>query len=228
MKKTTYFIAALLTIFSTVFLYSCQHKAYVLPVSLRTGDPTICFERDILPIFQSNCAKGGCHDAGSGKSGYVLDNYQDIVRNGIVAGNPAASKIWQSVAIKILGVTAMPQGAPGLSPTDLDLIKRWIATGAIDSGACSTSNCDTTNFSYSSAIAPIMQTYCVGCHSSSSSNGGRLASYTDVMHAAVNGTLVGDVAHVPGHNAMPLGGNMLQDCQITQIKKWVGAGAPNN
>jgi len=228
MMRTNYFIAILTIVSSVVFMYSCQHPAYVLPVALRTGDPTICFERDVLPIFQSNCAKAGCHDAGGGKSGYVLDSYADVVKKGIVPGNPAASKIWQSVSMHIFGVTVMPQNAPGLSPADLDVLKRWIATGAIDSGACSTSNCDTTKFTYSGAIAPIMQTYCVGCHSSSSSTGGGLATYADVQNAAVNGRLIGDVAHSAGYNAMPLGGNMLQDCQITQIKKWVAAGAPNN
>ncbi len=205
-----------------------MHAPYVLPVSLRTGDPTICFERDILPIFQSNCAKGGCHDASHGASGYVLDNYQDVIKKGIVPGNPAASKIWQSISMKIFSVTVMPKGSPSLSATDLDLIKRWIATGAIDSGACSTSNCDTTSFTYSGTIAPLMQTYCTGCHNSPSAAGGSLADYTSVKYAVVNGRLLGDIEHLPGYNAMPLGANMLDDCQITQVKKWVAAGAPNN
>ncbi|MDR3680123.1 MAG: hypothetical protein P4L41_09170 [Flavipsychrobacter sp.] len=199
-----------------------------MPVNLRTGDPTICFERDILPIFQSNCAKGGCHDASSGRSGYVLDNYKDVIKKGIVPGNPAASKIWQSISMKIFNVEVMPQDGPSLSATDLDLIKRWIATGAIDSGACSTNNCDTTSFTYSGTIAPLMQKYCIGCHNSPSVAGGSLADYTSVKDAAVNGRLLGDIEHLPGYNAMPLGGNMLEDCQITQVKKWVAAGAPNN
>ncbi len=228
MKRTSFFIGILAFVGCMAFLYSCQHQAYVLPEALRTGDPTICFERDVLPIFQSNCAKGGCHDAGGARGGYVLDNYTDVVRKGIVPGNPAASKIWQSVSMHIFGVDVMPKDAPGLSAAELDVLKRWIATGAIDSGACSTSNCDTTNFTYSGAIAPIMQTYCVGCHSSSSSTGGGLATYADVKDAAINGRLIGDVSHSAGYNAMPLGGSMLQDCQITQIKKWVAAGAPNN
>ncbi len=205
-----------------------MHAPYVLPVSMRTGDPTICFERDILPIFQSNCAKGGCHDASSGSSGYVLDNYQDVIKKGIVPGNPAASKIWQSISMKIFNVEVMPKNGPSLSATDLDLIKRWIATGAIDSGACSTSNCDTTSFTYSGTIAPLMQTHCTGCHNSPSAAGGSLADYASVKDAAVNGRLLGDIEHLPGYNAMPLGGNMLDDCQITQIKKWVTAGASNN
>ncbi len=211
----------------TIIINSCSHQPYVLPMNLRTGDPTICFERDILPIFQSNCAKSGCHDAGSGKSGYKLDTYSDIISKGIVPGNPAASKIWESVSMHTFNVTFMPIDAPSLTGTELELIQRWIATGAIDSGACTITPCDTTNITYSGTIAPIMQSNCTGCHFSSSSTGGSLANYASVQNAAVNGRLIGDISHLTGYNAMPLGGK-LQDCQIIQIKKWVAAGAPNN
>lgn len=213
----------------TIIINSCTHQPYVLPTNMRTGDPTICFERDILPIFQSNCAKSGCHDASSHRSGYKLDTYNDIIKKGIVPGNPAASKIWESVSMHTYDVEFMPLDAPSLSATDLDLLQRWIATGAIDSGVtCNTTTCDTANFTYSGAVAPIIQSHCTGCHFSSSSSGGSLADYNSVQNAAVNGRLIGDISHLAGYNAMPLGGAMLEDCQITQIKKWVAAGAPNN
>jgi len=211
-----------------IVINSCSHQPYVLPQSQRTGDPTICFEQDVLPIFQTNCAKSGCHDAESHKSGYTLDNYKDVIKKGIVPGNPAASVIWQSISMKVFNVSQMPINAPKLTASELDVIRRWIGTGAIDSGACSAFTCDTTNFTYSGAIAPMMQTYCTGCHFSASSTGGSLADYTSVMNAAVNGKLIGDISHASGYNSMPLGSPMLQDCQITQVEKWVAAGAPNN
>ena len=76
---------------------SCTHAPFVLPENQRTNDPNICFERDILPIFISNCTQSGCHNAQSNKSGYVLDSYNNIIKKGIVPGNYAASKIWMSV-----------------------------------------------------------------------------------------------------------------------------------
>ena len=227
-KSGAVLVVLLLTICGWIFTNSCTHQAYVLPASMRTGDPNICFERDVLPIFQSNCAKSGCHDGDSRKAGYKLDTYQDIVKKGIVPGNPAASKIWESISMKIFDVEVMPINAPALTASQLSVIRQWIATGAIDSGACNTTVCDTNSFTYSGAIAPIMQLYCTGCHNSPSSTGGNLSDYNDVMNAAVNGRLIGDISHLPGYNAMPQGGTMLEDCQITQIKKWVAAGAPNN
>ena len=207
---------------------SCTHSPYVMPENLRTSATGICFEQDILPIFQSNCAKSDCHDANSGRSGYVLDSYADIVKKGIVPGNPEASKIWQSISMQIFNVSVMPKNAPGLTMAELDAIREWIAAGAVDSGACSTVACDTTTYTYSGVIAPMMQLYCTGCHNSASAAGGSLEDYTDVMNAAVNGRLIGDISHSAGYNAMPQVGSILEDCQITQVKKWVAAGAPNN
>ena len=226
-KKISIIIIIAVIVCGAVIIDSCKHAPYVLPEKLRTGDPTICFEHDVLPIFQSNCAKSNCHDSRSGVQGYVLDNYTDIVKKGIVPGNPAASIIWQCVSMHIFNVTFMPKNAPALSPADLDVIRRWIAAGAIDSGACN-NICDTTKYTYNGTIAPLMQTYCVGCHSSSSSVGGSLADYTSIRNAAVDGRLIGDIAHSPGFNAMPLSGSMLENCQITQIKEWVAAGTPEN
>ena len=212
----------------SMIINSCTHQPFVLPSNLRTSDPGICFERDVLPIFQSNCAKSGCHDEHSHKGGYTLDNYNNIVKKGITPGNPAASKIWESISMRTYDDDFMPIGAPALNTSQLDVIKRWISAGAVDSGACNFTPCDTANFTYSGAIAPMMQLYCTGCHSSPSALGGSLMDYNSVKLAAVNGRLIGDIAHTTGYNAMPKGGTTLDDCQVTQVKKWVAAGAQNN
>lgn len=210
-------------------IVSCSHDPYVLPENLRKGDPNICFDRDILPIFQSACVRGGCHDAASNKEGYTLDSYDNIVKKGIVPGNAAASVIWQSIQQGIFGVKAMPEDAPRLPQQSIDLIKRWINTGAINGGvSCGTSACDTNTYTYSGAVAPIMQTYCVGCHYSSSVAGGSLADYNSVREATINGRLIGDIKHLAGYNPMPQGGAKLEDCKIRQIEKWAESGAPNN
>jgi len=226
-KKIKIVASLMLTLMGAMIINSCVHAPYVMPEGQRTNDPTICFERDILPIFISNCAKSGCHNTQSHESGYELDSYMNIVKKGIVPGNVAASKIWESVTMSTGEGGKMPQNAPSLSAAELDLIKRWIASGAVDSGAC-ISSCDTSNFTYSNAILPMMQTYCVGCHNSASAPGGSLIDYTSVMNAAVHGRMIGNISHQPGYNPMPTGGLTLSDCQVTQVKKWVAAGALNN
>ncbi len=211
----------------TMGINSCVHAPRVMPESKRTNAPGICFERDILPIFVSNCAKSGCHDAGSHEEGYVLDNYQNIIKKGIVPGNVAASKIYESV-MPGNDDDKMPKDAPPLTAVQLDKLKQWIAAGATDGGDCTTP-CDTSNYTYSGVIAPMMTLYCVGCHSSASSPGGSLADYNSVMVATVTGRLIGNISHQAGYNPMPPGSSVqLSACEVTQVKKWLAAGALNN
>jgi hypothetical protein len=227
LKKSFVFIGiSVMAIMGVTGTNSCVHQPYVVPDSLITPDTSICFERDILPVFQSNCAMSGCHNAGSAEDGYVLDNYANIVRKGITPGNAAGSKIWKSIAIET-GDDRMPRNAAPLPAATQDLIKRWINAGAKNGGSCTTA-CDTNAYAYSTTIAPMMQTYCTGCHSSASSAGGSLMDHASVKNAAVNGNLINCVSHTTGYSAMPQGGSKLSDCKITQIKKWVAAGALNN
>jgi mono/diheme cytochrome c family protein len=201
-----------------------------MPDSRRTNDPEICFERDILPIFVSNCAMSNCHSQGSAEKGYVLDNYQNIMRKGIVPGNYAASKIYQSVAGgggSWEDDEKMPKGLAPLNATQLDLLRRWIAAGAVDYGAC-TAACDSSNYTYSGAIAPLMQKYCVGCHNSASAAGGSFADYASVKASVNAGKLLGNIAHTAGFLAMPPTSLQLSSCEVAQVRQWIAAGAPNN
>ncbi|MBL7976522.1 MAG: hypothetical protein JNJ85_16510, partial [Candidatus Kapabacteria bacterium] len=54
---------------------------------------SVCFSRDVLPIFLSNCGMSGCHDATTHAEGYNLTTYSGIMR-GIVAYNPSGSKCY--------------------------------------------------------------------------------------------------------------------------------------
>ena len=87
--------------------------------------------------------------------------------------------------------------------------------------------CDTTNVTFLKSVKPILDSYCVTCHSSSfSSKGVILDNYADVKIQATNGQLVSTIKlGVP--NPMPQTGK-LTDCQIATIQKWVNAQAPNN
>ncbi len=86
----------------------------------------------------------------------------------------------------------------------------------------STATCDTTNaISYSSQIAPIISSACLGCHNPGN---GDLSSHANVAAYTLSGDLYNRV--LTGN--MPNGGPKLSDCDIAKIKKWLDAGAPNN
>jgi hypothetical protein len=55
-----------------------------------------------------------------------------------------------------------------------------------------------------------------------------MGNYAADRAIAVNGKLYGSVSHASGYSPMPKGGNKLNTCQLSQIKKWIDAGSPNN
>jgi len=220
-------------------VYACVHDPFPViapPVEVNPGNDYggttpgcqyvgICFESNVLPIFQSSCAKSGCHDAHSDND-YNLSTYATIVRRGIVPGNANQSKLY-----KVTGYGGEDQMPPWpndkLTTAQRDSIAKWINEGAKNTTKCNCS-CDTTKFTYVATINPLMTSYCAGCHNPNSSGGSViLTTYVGIQAVVLNGKLVGSVTHATGSIPMPQGGK-LSDCQIIQIRKWVDAGALNN
>ncbi len=193
-----------------------------IPGCVSNGD--ICFESSVLPIFLSSCAKSGCHNAQSREEGIVLDSYANIMKKGIVPGNARESELY-----KVLFQTGEDRMPPdgALSQAQKDSIAAWINQGAKNTTNCNCA-CDTARYTYAAVIQPILTNNCVGCHKPGAlSVGIDLSTYTSVKTQVANGKLWGSVSHATGYSPMPQGGK-LSDCQISQISKWIDAGAPNN
>lgn len=225
----------LLTLVATAVFFACTHQAYVTPTTNTNTntnptnpiDTEVCFQRNILPIFVNNCAMTGCHDAITRAEGYALYDYAHIISKGLVKNNANGSKIYTEC---VKG--NMPQSPyTALTAFQLSMLKKWIDQGAVNDTTCFTA-CDTTKYTYSASISTLLSTNCTGCHSTSSSasSGGNiiLDNYAQVKIYAMNGRLLGSVQHATGYSAMPKSMSKLEDCKITQIRKWVAAGAPNN
>jgi hypothetical protein len=252
MKRTLNF--GLLLVCSIMMMISCRHKEVVQPASpanptgnnnnnpnnpvnpnpnpnnpTNPADTGICFERDILPIFISNCAKGGCHDAATRSDGYRLTDYNSIVNSDdFEPGNAEDTKIYEAITDDD-NDDRMPKAPnPRLLATQISLIRRWINEGAKNGTNCS-SPCDSTNYKYSTAIKPMTDKYCVGCHNTASLQGGyAFDSYAGLKKVVDNGRLPGAVKHLAGYSPMPKGGAKLSACEIKQFEKWLADGAPNN
>lgn len=80
------------------------------------------FSTGIAPIMSKNCALGGCH-AGSGRSGVVLETYEQIRDNAGMDRFLIAIK-----RTKENGVSPMPRSGP-LSANDVRAIECWIEEG---------------------------------------------------------------------------------------------------
>ena len=93
--------------------------------------------------------------------------------------------------------------------------------------------CDTTKtISYSQDIVPILNNSCGinnSCHSSSNTSNVDLSNYAGVDTSVVKGKFYSSVNWDGFASKMPKGSpTQISICNITQIKKWVAAGAPNN
>jgi hypothetical protein len=109
----------ILTTFS--WITSCTHNADL------SGLPEVCFERDVLIIFTSSCATGGCHN-GSGE-GPALNNYTNIMKT-IVPGDPYGSSSYKAI-ITTWGENKMPPDQP-ISLDNRTMIRVWIEQGALN------------------------------------------------------------------------------------------------
>lgn len=245
MKSKIYLLLILSAITGMIFLQNCKHEPYgpiPKPVvndttnhhpvdtthhdSTVTGTPcskdTAYFQNTINPLIQSYCSKSGCHDANT-TTDYNLTTYSLIM--GIVKpSNAAGSKLYRTIT----GADDQmpPTSSPQLTSAQIQLIYTWIQQGA-KNNKCT--GCDTSVYSYSKAVQPVMQTYCTGCHSASLASGGvNLDNYVGIAAVASNGKLYGTIAHISGYKTMPLGSASVPTCQITKIKKWVDSGYPNN
>jgi hypothetical protein len=101
------------------------------------ADAPPTFDEHVLPILREKCCS--CHNADKKKGGLDLTSHGQALAGGssgevIAAGDPDGSYLWQLVSHA--SEPKMPPESDKLPDAMLDVIKRWIAAGAIEkSGA---------------------------------------------------------------------------------------------
>lgn len=81
---------------------------------------------------------------------------------------------------------------------------------------------------YLTAITPLFEKYgCYDCHVGSAPQGGiSLQGYSFVKALVDNGKLLGAITHAEGFAPMPQAAAKMSDCDISKVKAWIDAGAP--
>lgn len=231
MKQLTKAIP-ILSVIMLFYISGCQHKSNIQPTNTNNspnhGDTALCFERDILPIFKTNCGTSGCHDAASHEEGYIFTSWGTITSKEFTPGNPGKTELYEKITENDPDkIMPKPPMAP-LTTTQKELIRRWIAEGAKNTTNCG-SLCDSNSFTYAANIKPLADKYCKGCHSTSSAQKGIiLDTYDGLRNATLNGKLLDAINHRTGAVAMPYNVTKLSDCEIRQFEKWAAGGALNN
>ncbi len=209
MRKIT--ILTFTTILSIFTFISCKHDP-TPPIIVQSTVPTgICFQDEILPIIQSNCAYSGCH---AGSQNPDLSTYNGIMKL-VKVGDPQNSSLYKYA----IGNKMPPSPKTLLNLDDVTFIYGWIQQGALDNSCA----CDTTVFTFSGAVSPIIRRNCLGCHGATSAN--PLTTFQQISDKADQILL--DITYQ--YNPMPKPPTAkLSDCKITQIWKWIDSGKPNN
>lgn len=83
-------------------------------------------------------------------------------------------------------------------------------------------DCNTSGITFSNDITPIMENYCVSCHS-----GGNFDA-TDYNSIVLNATDIVDRINATDDTRMPKNLPPLTDCEISKIEIWVTDGSPKN
>src|SRR5262249_10748828 len=104
------------------------------PPDAPTPPKKVSYARDILPLFQQHCM--GCHQPAKAGGGFVMTTHPELLKKGdsdepgIVPGKPEASHVLAQITPK-KGKAEMPRGQPPLAAKEIDLVRRWIAEGAV-------------------------------------------------------------------------------------------------
>ena len=93
----------------------------------------VSFQDDVRPIFESAC--NSCHNPDKKKGGLDLSSYAAMMAGGssgeiVIAGDAAGSRLYGCIT-KTAEPVMPPQG-DGLNAAQLEIIKRWIETGLLD------------------------------------------------------------------------------------------------
>lgn len=96
----------------------------------------VSFSQSVAPVLSKRCL--ACHNAKTAKGRYNMETYAGIVKGGESGAAVVAGKSGDSTLHSLLVDGSMPKDADPLSKEQIELIKKWIDTGAVlDAGFAS-------------------------------------------------------------------------------------------
>ena len=115
----------LLSPFLVFIIFSCSknNEQEMAPATTTCESNNMTFATNIKPILQNFCF--GCHGNGLSQNGISFDTYagvKSVADNGKLVGAISHAS----------GFLAMPQSAPKLSECNINKIKNWVNSGALN------------------------------------------------------------------------------------------------
>ena len=191
------------------------------------------FERDVEPIFKTNCYS--CH-GGTAMVGLDLRTATSILRGShegpVVAKHaPEASLLYRKVSRRM-----MPPPAFNLKLTDseIDTVRRWIEAGApSDEEATIAAKREEETARFEELALPIFEDRCFACHAADQPMGGLdLRTVQSVLKGSEGGPVISDLGSIKSilirkltsREMPPPGmGQPLSDGEIRTLARWIDA-----
>jgi WD40 repeat protein len=101
-----------------------------------SAEDKVNYQDQILPLIEANCSK--CHNADKKKADLELTSYEGVLKGSgsgaiVVSGNADSSKLWK--AVTHAEDPMMPPNRPKLADKDLELFRKWINGGLLETAA---------------------------------------------------------------------------------------------
>ncbi len=92
------------------------------------GSDPVGFESRVLPLLQAKCLV--CHGPAVRQGGLSLATRDDVLRGGKTGAAAVPGKPNESLLLTMVVTGKMPMGSAKLAENEIDLLRRWIETGA--------------------------------------------------------------------------------------------------
>ena len=112
-------------------LQSCSYEQIVEPEIAVCDSSLVYFAKEVLPILNSNCALGGCHDLSTQSGDVILTDYTNVMNTaGIKPDNAEESVLYKRITSSNPDERMPPPPRDTLAEAQKDIIRKWIDQGA--------------------------------------------------------------------------------------------------
>jgi hypothetical protein len=173
--------------------------------------PKVSFRKEVVPIVTAGPC--GCHNTSvTVRAVLFSDNKTNTIYYDAILARKSQFEAW------VNGGTHPGGGEIDFSPSEKNLIKKWISEGGNDDGA----GCTVTGaVRYTTDILPIYTTSCKGgtCH-------GGIAVALDYNKMVSAKTTLTTIMNTGGSQGHPGGALSITTCTANKFKEWINQGQP--
>ena len=200
------------------------------------------FESNIAPIFEANCLT--CHGESPRQAELDLRTRDAVLRGGKSGPALVPGGAVESLLLEKVSSGAMPMGNDKLSADEIEVIRRWIETGALREGEdpkLATTMTTPHEVSAREIVVTILNVKCLLCHGRRRQEGGLdMQTRAGLLTGGVSGPAI-----VPGKRGesllikrieaedMPPEKDLARvsvrpvtSAELEKLKAWIAAGAP--